>query len=146
MAAITLGSTETEHITIEVLRREHQGAMDYWDGNWVICRIRARVGGFTADYQASLRSDEFHRFHEGLKFINDNLFGSAVFESMEHWIELKMTCEPNGSLHLTANLHDQPGTTAGLSFELDRFDQSHLPGWLDQLDEVEAAFPVLGSP
>lgn len=31
--AFTLGSRDTEHLTVKVLRREHQGTDDYWDGN-----------------------------------------------------------------------------------------------------------------
>jgi len=144
--ALTLGSRETEHLTVTVLRREHQGADDYWDGNWVVCRIEARVGGFTADYEASLRTDEFHRFHEGLKFINDNLFGSAVFSSMEGWIELTAKCLPNGSLEVAGELCDQAGAGRGLTIDIDGLDQTHLPSLLDALSEIERSFPVLGRP
>jgi hypothetical protein len=145
-SSFTLGSRESQHLTITVLRREHQGAGDYWDGNWVVSRIEARVGGFTADYEASLRTDEFHRFHEGLKFINDNLFGSAVFASMEGWVDLTAKCLPNGSLEVTGELCDQAGAGSGLTIELDGLDQTHLPAILTSLSEIEQSFPVLGRP
>jgi hypothetical protein len=85
-AEFRIGSTDAEHLSIAVLGREHAGADDYWDGNWVIPTISVAIGGFTGRVRASLRTDEIHRFNEGLKFLNQNLFGAAALESMEHWI------------------------------------------------------------
>lgn len=79
-AELRMGSTDVEHLTIAVLCREHAGAADFWDGNWVIATISVAVGGFTGSVRASLRTDEIHRFNEGLKFVNQNLFGAAVLE------------------------------------------------------------------
>jgi hypothetical protein len=126
--------------------RAHPGSWDYWDGNWVRSTIEVRVGGFTADVTADLRAEELHRFAEGLKFMNDNLFGTAVLQSMEEWIELTIKCESNGSLAVSGAVVDCPGVGNRLTFELDNFDQTHLGPWLEQLAEIEAAFPVVGRP
>ena len=66
---LVLGPTGADHVAIRVLELAHPGTSDYWDANWVRSTIHARVGGFTADLAADLRTDELHRFAEGLKFI-----------------------------------------------------------------------------
>lgn len=144
-AELSIGSRDAEHLRIEVLRREHPGADDYWDGNWVVSRISLAVGDFNANIVASMRMDEIHRFNEGLKFIDQNLFGSAVLESMEHWIELTIKCDAGGHLSIAGWLSDRPGTGNVLSFQLPDRDQTYLPDWIGSLDAIEAAFPVLGS-
>ncbi len=141
-----MGSNEAEHLVIAVLGREHSGADDYWDGNWVVATISIAVGGFTGTVRASLRMDELHRFNEGLKFINQNLFGAAVLESMEHWISLTVKAESRGRIEISGELSDQAGAGNVLSFDLSDVDQTYLPGWISDLDDIEEAFPVIGSP
>jgi len=141
-----MGSNDAEHLTIVVLGREHAGADDYWDGNWVIATISIAVGGFTGTVRASLRMDELHRFNEGLKFINQNLFGAAVLESMEHWISLTVKAESRGRIEISGELSDGAGAGNVLSFDLAEVDQTYLPGWISDLDDIEKAFPVIGRP
>jgi hypothetical protein len=65
-AEFRMGSIEGEHLSITLLGREHAGADDLWDVDWVISTISVAVGGFTGHVRASLRMDEIHRFNEGL--------------------------------------------------------------------------------
>jgi hypothetical protein len=105
-----------------------------------------RFHGFTAHVTAELRVDEIHRFAEGLKFINDNLFGAAVLQSMEDSITLSIKSNPNGALDVSGEVTDQQGVGNRLSFELHGFDQTHLSSWLSQLSAIELRFPVVGEP
>jgi len=145
-AEFRIGSTDAEHLSITVLGREHAGADDYWDGNWVVSTISVAVGGFTGQVRASLRMDEIHRFNEGLKFLNQNLFGAAVLEGMEHWITLKVKAESRGQIEVSGELSDGAGVGNVLTFELPVVDQTYLPGWISSLDAIEKAYPVVGKP
>jgi hypothetical protein len=109
-AEFRMGSTDVEHLSIMVLGREHADADDYWDGNWVVAMISLAVGGFTGSGRASLRTDEIHRFNEGLKFVNQNLFGAAVLESMEHWISLTVKAGARGRIEISGELRDGAGS------------------------------------
>jgi hypothetical protein len=137
---------DAEHLSITVLGREHAGADDYWDGNWVVCTISVTVGGFTGHVRASLRMDEIHRFNEGLKLVNQSLFGAAVLESMEHWITLTVKAESRGQIQVFGELTDGAGVGNVLSFELPDVDQTYLAGWISSLDDIEKAYPVIGKP
>lgn len=145
-ADFRMGSNDAEHLSIAVLGREHAGADDYWDGNWVIANISVSVGGFNGTVRASLRMDEIHRFNEGLKFMNQNLFGVAVLESMEHWITLTVKAESRGRIEISGELSDGAGAGNVLSFDLAEVDQTYLAGWISDLDDIEKAFPVIGTP
>jgi hypothetical protein len=145
-AEFRMGSTDVEHLSIAVLGREHAGADDYWDGNWVISTISVAVGGFTGRVRASLRTDEIHRFNEGLRFLNQNLFGAAVLESMEHWISLTVKAGSRGRIEISGELRDEAGSGNVLSFELAEVDQTYLAGWISSLDDIEKAYPVIGRP
>ena len=90
--------------------------------------------------------EELHRFNEGLKFISQNLFGAAVLESIEHWISLTVKAESRGRIEISGELSDGAGAGNTLSFELAEVDQTYLPGWISDLDDIEKAFPVIGQP
>ncbi|GAA4693240.1 WapI family immunity protein [Nocardioides conyzicola] len=145
-AEFRMGSNDTEHLSITVQGREHAGADDYWDGNWVVSTISVAAGGFTGQVRASLRMDEIHRFNEGLKFLNQNLFGAAVLESMEHWITLTVKAESRGQIEVVGELTDGAGGGNVLTFELAEVDQTYLASWISSLDDIEKAFPVIGKP
>jgi hypothetical protein len=145
-AEFRMGSTDVEHLSIMVLGREHADADDYWDGNWVVAMISLAVGGFTGSGRASLRTDEIHRFNEGLKFVNQNLFGAAVLESMEHWISLTVKAGARGRIEISGELRDGAGVGNVLSFDLAEVDQTYLAGWISDLDDIGKTFPVIGRP
>lgn len=128
------------------LGREHAGADDYWDGKWVIATISVAVGGFTGQVRASLRMDEIHRFNEGWMFLNQDIFGSAVLESMEDRITLTVKAESRGQIEVSGELADGAGVGNVLRFELAEVDQTYLAGWISSLDEIERAYPVIGAP
>jgi hypothetical protein len=138
--------TGNDRVIINVEGRAHAGASDYWDGNWMITPISVRVGGFAADVAATLRMDEIHRFNEGLKYINQNLDGTAVLSSLELWIDLTVRCGPNGHLSVVGDVTENPATNTHLEFEIDNLDQTMLPGWIASLDAIEREYPVLGRP
>jgi hypothetical protein len=143
---IRIGASDADHLSIAVLSREHAGADDYWDGNWVVTTISVVAGGFTGQVRASLRMDEIHRFNEGLKFVNQNLFGAAVLDSLEHWIALTVKAGSRGQIEVSGELADQAGAGNVLTFELPEVDQTYLASWIDALDDIEKAYPVLGAP
>jgi hypothetical protein len=141
-----MGSTAAENLSIAVLGREHLGADDYWDGNWVDTKITLTVGGFTGRVRAALRTDEIHRFNEALKVLNQNLLGEAVLDSIERWIKLTVTAGSRGWIEISGTLRDQAGSGNVLSFELAEVDQTYLAGWISNLDDIETAYPVVGRP
>ena len=124
---------------------EFPDSLDYWDGNWVYAYVRIRVGGFRAEYEALLRTDEIAHLRNGIAQLHVDLKGTASFQSMEEW--LKMTVDGDGRGHFVAacEARDKPGAGNMLRFGL-RFDQTELPPVLASLDAVLAAFPVKGTP
>jgi hypothetical protein len=144
--SLILGSVDADHLSITLVARAHPEATDYWDGNWVRSLLEVRAGGFRAHVIANLRADEIHRFAHGLQSMSDNLAGATVLQSMEEWITLSITCNPNGTLDILGEVTDQPGVGNRLSFELHGFDQTHMSSWVAQLAAVESRFPVIGDP
>ena len=90
--------------------------------------------------------DEIHRFNKGLKSLNQNLFGAAVLDSMEHWITLTVKAESRGRIEVTGELRDGAGDGNVLTFEMAEVDQTYLGSWISSLDDIETAFPVIGRP
>jgi hypothetical protein len=79
---IVVGMPDGDRIEIDVLGRAHPRARDYWDGNWILTTLVVHIGGFTGNIGAQLRTDELHRFNEGLKHMQHFLEGSAVLSSL----------------------------------------------------------------
>jgi len=143
--AVVLGSEATEHVTIQLLRRSHPTATDFWDGNWIESVIQVTAGGFRGEYNASLRSDEFQRFQSQLRALETTLKGTATLSTLEEQVRLDLDADGKGHLAVRGVAFDEAGTGNALQFHFE-LDQTYLTGLLRRLDEALAAFPVLGQP
>ena len=91
---VVIGGRDREQVTIRVLGRMHQGAVDYSDGNWLISPIQVSVGDFTGWVQAGLRAEELRTFRQELETLYETLEGEARLHSLEDWISL--VCKGDG--------------------------------------------------
>ncbi|MEV0088316.1 hypothetical protein [Saccharopolyspora sp. NPDC050642] len=143
---LVVGRAEGDHLAVRVLGRMHPECDDYWDGNWLVSPVSARLGGCTVQIGAALRVDELREFRLGLERLDRRLRGEAVLVSMENWIALTVRCLPNGSLSVAGELDDDMGSGNSLSFTIAGLDQTDIPGMVTALAAIERAYPVLGRP
>jgi hypothetical protein len=142
---VVIGTNEDDQLVITVTGRMHPGRTDYWDGNWLVTPLELRVGGFTGRIMAALRANELLSFRDQLRTLYDTLTGQATLDSIEHWIHLDFEGDGAGHVAVKGMVKDEPGMGNTLRLSLD-LDQTFLPMILEQLDEVDRAFPVLGHP
>jgi hypothetical protein len=144
-SVVVLGKSTSEHLCIEVLRRTHPRATDYWDGNWLSAHVRVRVGGFDGRANGDLRAEELVAFREQLARLHMTLTGEAVFQTMEEWLSVRLIGDGRGHIEAKAILRDAPGIGNRLDFTL-ALDQTDLPTALNALDGMCAVFPVVSKP
>jgi hypothetical protein len=140
---VVVGSSGGMRLTLEPTVRAHAGASDYWDGNWLNCRVAVAAGGFRGEYGASLRAEEFVAFRRDLETLYDALHGQGGFHSMEEWVDLNVTGDGRGHFRGTCRLRDEAGIGNLLECQVE-FDQSDIPAMLKGLRRIERKFPVLG--
>jgi hypothetical protein len=143
---VTVGREAGDHCVVRVLGRLHDGADDYWDGNWLMSSVDLVVGPFRATVPASLRADELATFRDQLSELYQSLAGVAVLDSMEEWLHLAVSVTSSGAVEVTGKARDRLGRANELLFHIEDLDQSDLPGIIEALDEVGTFFPVVGHP
>jgi hypothetical protein len=144
--AVLIGRPKTDHVAVWVVNRMHQGATDYWDGNWLVTPIEVAAGGFKGRVTAALRAEELAAFLEALKRMSDSLEGEATLESLETWLSLRVSIARSGHLEVHGTLTDAPGIGNRLTFDIADLDQTDLPAMIRSLSEAVRRFPVLGEP
>jgi hypothetical protein len=144
-AEIMIGSFHSQYLQVRPKGRTHPECTDWDDGNWLNTSVNVSVGGFNGSFVASLRADEFSRFHTELKLLRDNQVGTAAFSSMEDWLSIEVTCDSLGHFRAKCEAGDDAGGGNVLKFEL-AFDQTELLSILRGLREIEETFPVIGTP
>ncbi|MFG1941618.1 hypothetical protein [Nonomuraea sp. NPDC048826] len=136
---------DSDHVLVRVLGRMHPGCTDFWDGNWLVSPIHVQVGGFVAELDAALRTEELRDFRVALERVHAEVGGSAALSSLEHWIELTVACRSTGSLSIAGTVSDHPGRRNTLRFEIEGLDQTDIPELVGALVAAEERFPVLDS-
>jgi len=103
MSELIVGRRDEDHIEIRVLGRMHPQANDFWDGNWVASEIAVNIPPWRATYPAHLRTDEFVRFRNQLREMNDGSRKEASFEPMEPWLRLTLELDALGHISFTGD-------------------------------------------
>lgn len=138
---VTLAADDGE-LLIEVFGREQAGD-DFWDGNWLRCRVGMRAGGFIGTFDPALRSEEFERMRDGVRVCTNDLSGTFVFETMEEQLSIMAKGDGLGHFAAECEARDAAGYGNLLKFEL-HFDQTRLAPLAAELDALLLVYPVVG--
>jgi len=116
-----------------------------WDKNWIQSQIEINALPFHGKYKASLMTIDFEMLKQELTRIYDDLSGSTMFSSLEHFIEIKIKGDGIGHFVATCAAQDTASFPVNkLSFEL-HFDQTQIPGLIAHLDKITKTFPIIGN-
>lgn len=124
MRAFHIGGEKAEYVRVSELR-------DNGDG-WLAADVEVAVGGFRACYPAAFNSSAFADFRAELEKIHQTVSGSAVFTSCEAQLEIALTCDAQGHIHLRGEATDHAGVGNTLAFRLE-VDQTYVPAILRDL-------------
>ncbi|RLQ90856.1 hypothetical protein [Planomicrobium sp. Y74] len=144
MKKLDILGSETK-IEIKILERVYPESIGSWEGDWVKAAIRVEIPGYSANFLADLRTEEFKEFRDQLAAMNQELVGTASLISIENAIEAKAVIDSLGGIYWEVSTCYPIGTGAVLTFEFDS-DQSYLNQLVKELDEVLKEFPVLETP
>jgi len=120
-------------ITVEVFAEPEIDA-EQSRNTWAEVSIIAETPEFRAAFEASIMPWELTTFREDLKRLHTDLSGEIVWNTVEHFLDLKATMDRLGHIHWEVELiRHHPTTTLYLEFES---DQSYLPALIEQLDFI----------
>jgi hypothetical protein len=144
VVAFSIGGSERNNVTVEVVNYERPVSGEYHDDNWVNVTVSVSAGAFTGKFAASFLTKEFVAFRSQLRELCKALKGEATFTTMEGQLTLNLVGDGRGGITLKGEALDQPGIGNCLTFEL-ALDQTYLASTLDGLDQVIDVFPVRAS-
>ena len=145
MQGFSLGSGQGASFEVLVFGYAYPEQTDFWDGNWLRARLKAKTEGFRADYPLFVRAEEVEGFLDQLEPLYGRLRGEAEFRTMESQLGISMAiADPLGHVKVEVEASNPLGSEACLRFDF-QTDQTYLLPLLVELREVASAFPVRGA-
>ena len=138
----------TEHVTVEVVAREHPDKSDYWDGNWLTAQVAVVSGAFQGSYRAALRAEEFVHFRDQLDRLNEDTEAPpAEFESMEPWLRFSVhRSDRHGHVRVSGRAQTEPFFDShNIFYFVLELEEKLMATTLDELGTLIEEFPVVGS-
>ncbi len=143
-----IGDEAAEHVSVEVLAREHPDKSDYWDGNWLTANVDVACGPWRGSYHAALRAEEFVHFRDQLQRLGeDHDAPPAEFESMEPWLRFSVhRSDRHGHMRVSGRAQTEPFFDShNVFYFVLELEQGFLSGTLEELGRVLEEFPVVGA-
>lgn len=133
---------EGAHVVIEVLGYENPLATTHSDANWLKCIVSASVAGFVVNFPVSITTQDVASFSVALEKVLAAGRGSAVLNTDEAQVGIKLDLMATGRARVTGELKSGspcPGGTLTFCFES---DQSFAKQTSREVSLVHEAFPV----
>jgi hypothetical protein len=115
-----------------------------WDRNWIKTKITIKGGAFSGQYLGEFMTVDFEVFKQELTKLYDNLEGTASFNDLEGYLELKIIGDGIGHFEVDVKACDQIGENESILIFSMEFDQTFLNGMLFQLERITNQFPIIG--
>lgn len=133
---------EDGKLDIAVLERNFPEEAGTWGGDWVRSTVSLEIPGYSAYFEADLRTDEFARFLKQLEAMNSELKGTAAFQPLEKIVEITGEMNSLGGIVWEVETSFPLGGDTVLQFTLGA-DQSYLPALIQELKKLLEEFPIL---
>ncbi|SFT40186.1 hypothetical protein SAMN05216474_0358 [Lishizhenia tianjinensis] len=115
-----------------------------WDKNWLKTQVTVKGGKFSGQYLGEFMTFDFEKLKQELSRLYDNLKGTANFNDLEGYLELKIEGDGIGHYEVEVKACDQPGINEStLTFTMN-IDQTELKELINQLDRITQQFPITG--
>lgn len=137
------GINENDFIRIDVNGLKFPLAKLDWDKNVLNSVIKLKVGAFSANLSTDLMTTDFEVFKRELKYLYDNLKGTATFEGIEADLTINIQGDGIGHLYAKCFLTDSFPYGNELKCEIG-FDQTQIPEIIKQLEKITTEFPTSG--
>ncbi|WP_449565221.1 WapI family immunity protein [Luteirhabdus pelagi] len=131
----------SEFVKIEILKQNFPNADLDWDKDSIRCKISAKFGSFSGEFNANLMTFSFDNFKRELIYLYENLEQSATFKGYEDQVKIFIQGDGIGHLDLFCDLKDNVGMGNELKGELN-LDQTYLPDLIEQLDTITSEYKV----
>lgn len=132
-----------EYLEIKNLQREHYGANDYWDGNWLRAEVKIEVPCFEACYWTSFRVEDFQKFFTDIIHLKNQTVNEITFDTLESGLYLKLKLQKTGSLICSGKTDNLSGNSLQFELILDNMILDHLA---NQLQVLLRKYPLIGQP
>jgi len=131
-------------LSLYVDRRQFPDASDYWDGNWLMIRVRMETLGALVECAGPiLMTADIERFRDQLKAMADTLAGEATLAGLEP--ELNMTLKMKQRGHVVGVVEITPDhLNQQHRFQVEA-DQSYLPALILSCNTILSRFPVINT-
>jgi hypothetical protein len=128
-------------IGIVVLGYAETDSANLADANWLACAVHIELGPFRGEVNAAFTTRDFEAFSQELRDLLGGERSSALFETYEEVLQLRIEGRPTGATPITGTIQYSDGPIVRLSFTL-QSDQSYLVSVVRALDAVAHQFPV----
>jgi len=132
-------------VRLDPIKLVYENSTLDWDRNYIQTKITVKGGAFSGQYQAEIMTVDFEKFKQELRKLYDNLKGGAIFEDLEHALQLEIHGDGIGHFEVEVTANDKPGIDSSkLNFTM-AFDQTEIERLVNQLDNITKAFPITGN-
>ncbi|MBK7484233.1 MAG: hypothetical protein IPI72_16170 [Flavobacteriales bacterium] len=134
-----------DFIRIDLIALSFPNAELDWDRNWIKSIVTVKAGGFSGQFHCNLMTIDFQQFEQQLAPLYNRLDGTAIFDTMEGQVSIKINGDGIGHFGANCSVMDFAGTGNQLDFEIG-FDQTNISDMIRQLGTIIKLFPVSGDP
>jgi len=140
---VRIGQRDSDHIILEILRRQYPESNDFWDGNWLVAHVEIRGGGVRGRFETEIRTEEIAEFLAALARLERTPDATAGLKPIEPTISIEIARDKGEGYVARCEAGRASASPRPPSFSI-RFGSEELPRLVRELDEIMREYPVVG--
>ena len=133
-------SDSGNYVILKPIRLSYPESDDSWDQKWIQIKMELKGGCFQGVHIAEFMTDDFRNLKLQISKLYNNLNGSFDFNDLERNLELRMRGDGIGHFDVQVSASDNSVYNGTLTFTM-QFDQTQIPGMVNQLEKIIAKYP-----
>lgn len=128
---VFIGKKDGDHVMIEAMAKVVSG--------WRSANIAVKCGVWTGHYEGQFLVGELGKFGKEIEDFRDRVKAAAVLNSLEHYLQIKLSGEGHGPVHVSGEARERLGakTVLVFEFEMDRGTLAEIARGLVEADRTE---------
>jgi len=128
---IFIGKKDANHVMIEVMPKVVAG--------WRSANIVVRCGVWTGHYEGQFLVGELTKFGKEIEDYREKVKPAAALNSVEHYLQIRLSGEGHGPVHVSGEARERLGAKTALvfEFEMDRGALADVARGLMEGDRLE---------
>ena len=127
-------------LTIDVISYEHPDATEFYDSNWLRCKVSCQIGSLRTTEEMSMQTNDFVALQKSVVLFSQHKSHESKFVTLEEQLQFTIQRERSTHIKIKGLISAMPPSHGRFTFEFEA--EALSDSTIESLEHITLNFPV----